>query len=499
MAQLKQDMKGSKRIFSTDAIDSPPTQIPGVPDVSQVISSAPSIPLPPAPSRIQLGPRSPVQTNDSPKASFLVRPPATHFDVTYKSKQDSSSNSLNTSRIYARFPAPPILVAPPPSPPPGPPDPTSRPSMAALQVSAQTNAAFLSPAARTATFVTSSILGRPNEDLNRFVSSSTVSGTTLTAGSSGSFVKHPGPAQITRIAPEDIPSLPERVGKMVFDKAMMRWVKATVTSPPKAPESSSSGLAAGSEIDAESEDPFRDIESLRDDSLLGDGAGEPAFASTDNSYIDEVGDDEEMELTSFSFDGPSHSHMQAPSVVSEDDTTDSDDDDDEVTEISALSASSSLPRPPEIVYDPISSKDEPHHRYSATAVVGMPGSSRAMLMPTPIRSVLKTTAASPAVSLVDPLASNYRTPSNKPGHRRSVSFSDGKREGPIRGLGRGTYQDTSSDIDLTSKFLGGESSFVPSARSKRIGEMLEGLQSTSKRASEFYIASNGHFIRRHRR
>lgn len=395
------------------------------------------------------------------------------------SKQDSSSTSLNTSRIYARFPAPPILVAPPPSPPPGPPLPNQRSSTAALQVSAQTNAAFLSPAARTTALTASSIVGRPNEDLNRFVSSSTVSGTTLTAGSSGSFVKHPGPAQITRIAPEDIPSLPERVGKMVFDKALMRWVKEIVTSVPKASEGSSPGPEAGSEVDGESEDPFRDIESLRDDSLLGDGTGELALASTDNSYIDEVGDDEEMELTSFSFDGPPHSHMQAPSAVSEDDTTDSDDDDDEVTEISALSASLSLAGPPGTAYDPNSSKDEPRHGYTATAIVGSSGPSLAMLMPTPIRSALKSTVASPAVSLVDPLASNYRTPSKRPDHRRSVSFSDGKREGPIMGLGRGTYQDSSSDIDLTSKVPGGESSFMPSVRSKRIGEMLDGLQSTS--------------------
>ncbi|KAI9465638.1 hypothetical protein BJY52DRAFT_597676 [Lactarius psammicola] len=235
MAQLKQDMKGSKRIFSTDATDSPPTQIPGVPNVSRVISPPPGIPPLPSPSLIQPGPRSPIRTTHSPKTSFLVRSPGIHFYDAYRSKQDTSSTSLNTSRIYARFPAPPILVAPPPSPPPGPPDPTPRSSTAALQVSTQTNAAFLSAGARTATFATSSILGRPNEDLNRFVSSSTVSGTTLTTGSSGSFVKHPGPAHITRIAPEDIPSLPERVGKMVFDKVMMRWVKATVPASAKVP------------------------------------------------------------------------------------------------------------------------------------------------------------------------------------------------------------------------------------------------------------------------
>ncbi len=482
MAQLKQDMKGSKRIFSIDATDLPPRQITSAPDVSQVFSPVHGIPPSLSPSRIRPGPRSPVQTSESLKESFLVRSIGTHVHDTYKYNQDTSSASLNTSRIYARFPAPPILVAPPPSPPPDPPDSTTPQSCAAApQVNALLSATLLSPAAKTATFAPSAVLGRPNEDLNRFVSSSTVSGTTLTAGSSGSFVKHPGPAHITRIAPEDIPSLPERVGKMVYDKVMMRWVKANVMSAPKVPESSSIGHAAGSEIDAESEDPFRDIESLRDDSLSGDGAGEPAFASTDNSYIEEVGDDEEMELTSFSFDGPPHNHTQVPSVVSEDDTTDS--DDEVVTEISAFSASLSLAGPPEVVYAPNSS-EEFHHEHIATAVIGMSG-SRAMPVPTPIRSALKSTVASPAVLLVDPLAGNYRTPTGKPGHRRSVSFSDGKREGPIRGLGRATYQDSSSDNDFTSMVPGGELSFVPSVRSRRIGEMLGDLQNTntSKSAS----------------
>jgi hypothetical protein len=496
MAQLKQDMKGSKRVFSIDATDSPSTHIPSISDLSEAISTPPGI-HPRLSPRIQLGPCSPVKTSDSPKTSFLVRSPGTRFYDSYKSEQDTSSTSLNTSRIYARFPAPPILVAPPPSPPPDAPDPTPRSNSAALQVSNQTNAVFLSPAARTTTLASSSIVGRPNEDLNRFVSSSTVSGTTLTAGSSGSFVKHPGPAQITRIAPEDIPSLPERVGKMVFDKVLMRWVKANIKPAPKASESSSAGHAADSEIDAESEDPFRDIESLRDDSLMGDGAGEPVLASTDNSFIDDVGDDEEMELTSFSFDGPTHSHIQVPNVVGEDDTTDSDEDDDEITEISALSTSLSLAGPPEIPNDPNPSNDE--HGPIATAVVGTPGPSRATPMPTPIRSALKSTVASLAVSLVDPLARNYRTPTSKPCHQRSVSFSDGKREGPIRGLGRETYQDSSSDIDLTSKVPGRELSFVPSVRSKRIGEMLDGLQSTSMSFRNFYITPDGLFICSHRR
>jgi hypothetical protein len=261
---------------------------------------------------------------------------------------------------------------------------------------------------------------------------------------------------------------------MVFDKVMMRWVKATLMEPPRGGEG---GGGRSAEIDAESEDPFRDIESLREDSLVGDGIGEQVSPLMDNSDIDEVVDEEEMELTSFSFDGPSHTHMPAASL-SEDDTTDSDDDDDDVTDISALSASHSLAGPPEVAFDPYSSDEETHHEHAPAVVKIAPGPPREVSVPTPIRSALKSTVASPAVILVDPVISSHRTPASKSGHRRSVSFSDGKREGPIRGLGRSTHAD-SSDDELTGQVLG-ELPFEPSARSKRIGEMLDGLESTKK-------------------
>lgn len=325
----------------------------------------------------------------------------------------------------------------------------------------------------------SSVLARPNEDLNRFVSSSTVSGTTLTAGSSGSFVKHPGPAQIRRIGPEDVPALPERVGKMAYDKVMMRWVKVAATVASKNPEGGSVGNAATSDIDAESEDPFRDIESLREDSLVDVGAREHEPPSTDNSYIDEIGDEEEMELTSFSFDGPSHGLMRVATTGGEDDTTDSDNDDEDVTEITSLSASLSLAGSPEIAFDPDSSDEETHRGHVVTLVNGNPGPSREIPVPTPIRSALKSATASPAVSFVDPLISIHCTPASKPGHRRSVSFSDGKREGPIRGLGRGKHEE-SGNGELPTEVPAGEASFEPSARSKRISEMLGGLECTTE-------------------
>ncbi|KAF7365457.1 Sin component scaffold protein cdc11 [Mycena venus] len=63
-------------------------------------------------------------------------------------------------------------------------------------------------------------------------------------------------------------------------------------------------------------------------------------------------------------------------------------------------------------------------------------------------SAMKSTSATPSSALKDPNRTRFRTPRRT--HRRSVSFSDGKRDGPIRGL----------------------SSVEPSARSKRIAEML---------------------------
>jgi hypothetical protein len=259
---------------------------------------------------------------------------------------------------------------------------------------------------------------------------------------------------------------------MVFDKVMMRWVKSTVMEPPRIAEGSGGGSA---EIDAESEDPFRDIESLREDSLVGDGIEARASPLTNNSDVDEVIDEEEMELTSFSFDGPSQTRIPA-ATLSEDDTTDSDNDDEDVTDVSALSASLSLDGPIEVASDPDSSDEETHRDHVLAVVKSTSGPSREVSMPTPIRSALKSTVASPAVTFVDPVISSHLTPVSKSGHRRSVSFSDGKREGPIRGLGRCTHAD-SSDNELTGQVFVGDLPFEPSARSKRIGEMLDGLES----------------------
>ncbi|PPR00429.1 hypothetical protein CVT24_004490, partial [Panaeolus cyanescens] len=176
-----------------------------------------------------------------------------------------------------------------------------------------------------------------NEDLNRFVSSSTASGTTVTAGSAPSFVKHAGPAHIRTIAPSDIPPLPERFGDMVFDKELMKWVRTgRRTSDPE--RTGQSGEV--------SDDPFGDIESLRDESAANDEF-EPHSTSrmTQSLHItapemsrisehSEIEDEEEFELSNFSTDASAHIVNVMAGVEADgyedDQTTDSDDEHDDL-------------------------------------------------------------------------------------------------------------------------------------------------------------------------
>ena len=86
---------------------------------------------------------------------------------------------------------------------------------------------------------------------------------------------------------------------------------------------------------------------------------------------------------------------------------------------------------------------------------------------TPIKSAMKSYSATP-VSAVK--VQDYQTPVRQSRHRRSVSFSDGKREGPIRGLGR---EELRSDVI-------GNGSYMPSARSKRITAMIDAFNASGK-------------------
>ncbi|KAF9463003.1 hypothetical protein BDZ94DRAFT_1259849 [Collybia nuda] len=342
-------------------------------------------------------------------------------------------------------------------------------------------------------YPSSSLRAGTNEDLNRFVSSSTASGTTLTSGSAPSFVKHPGPAHIRTIAPTDLPQLPDRLGDMLFDKVMMKWVKNTAQA---------TGVGGGLDdyIPPEdmSEDPFGDIESLRDDSRgresghLSLDVSERLDHPGEMSRIDEqseTDDEEEIELTSFSTDDPSAlvvdvmTGVNTEMIDDDDQTTDSDDDDEAVagTDIhevdydsdDALHRSISLSeqysplQPSTQLPTPLPSFNTPYRGNSLPTSAATPV----------VRSALKSQATTPTSALKDPSRRNYQTPSYSKGHRRSVSFSDGKREGPIQGLSQTSAEDGIAGTD-TSMMAGMSTAngIVQSVRSKRIARMMNALE-----------------------
>jgi hypothetical protein len=318
-----------------------------------------------------------------------------------------------------------------------------------------------------------------NEDLNRFVSSSTASGTTLTAGSVPSFTKHAGPAHIRTIAPADLPSLPERFGDMMFDKVMMKWVKST------AKATMGSERSATSQAGEVSDDPFGDIESLRDDSrtdredqYLGLEAEVPVHP-VEMSIIEEqseIEDEEELELSNFSTDASAHIVNVMTGVDTDDyndETTDSEDENDQlhtitqahqhavgggINDINDFDSEFDESSPSRInsvnsvrsVHDiPIPSSNAAGgaaatqflsvHTHTQVVTTTFSTPSRGNVGPvanstTPvIRSALKSNSATPTSALKNSDRRHYQTPLHRTSHHRSVSFSDGKRDGPIQG------------------------------------------------------------------
>ena len=556
MAQIKSDMKGSKRIFSGDTEMS---HLRGDDTTEASVASA-DITVPSLRSRagdtntltrlrrpseaLSQGRRTSIAMSNritsvargkqraapSPRKPSTARPSHStrpSEDITRELTADLTRMSLESSHVLAQFPAPPTPAAPP-----------------VRLVTASTSTAPGSPTKPSPgllapptvpAYPSSSLRAGRNEDLTRFVSSSTASGTTLTAGSAESFVKHPGPKQMMHITPNDVPTLPERVGKMVFDRVMMRWVKATAlatTGLDEAPSESEPEEEDGQ--DNESEDPFRDIESLREDDddarsphpqedIDAFDEDEDSLMSLEKSRIEavletEVEDVEEAELTSFSTDGVSQEFVQ--DVLIEDGTdhvdfsyTDSDAPDDREEETGSTLPTATLDLPlqarhgvgigiddDDATIEPAFADTPPRFLTAARTTIATAPSS-ALATPNPLRpavstaptpaprSAMKSTSATPISALKDPSRSKVQTPANKLGHRRSVSFSDGKREGPIRGIGRNIpTPDVSAEGDDDSPLASGSrvadrnsAVLVPSARSKRIANMLDDLENIGGR------------------
>ncbi|KAI0643053.1 hypothetical protein C8Q79DRAFT_204209 [Trametes meyenii] len=559
MAQIRNDMKGAKRLFSGDteashirtddatetSAASADTTVPSLRTRGGEFT-LPSRPRQPSGSQSQIRrtpattsrvtsvvrgkqrERVPTSPRNSPRCSRVaasVGDPMATKDLA----EDFTRMSLESSQMLAQFPAPPVrLVAAStstiaPSPVKASPGLLAPPSPGGLNV--LSSSLPLSSAAPA--YPSSSLRAGRNADLTRFVSSSTASGTAVTSGSAESFVKHPGPKQITHITPQDIPPLPERVGKMVFDRVMLRWVKATALA--------TAGMSEVEEHttqdfdgDNDSEDPFRDIESLREEDsgrqgVAGDFVGQDG--QEDSMYLDteidveksrveevlgesEIEDAEEAELTSFSTDGPSQDYIQELQGMPVEDEGQMDEmsgftDDTMPDDTEGMMPTATIDLPlgqqedqdiedehtAEPAFDDtppqrLAPIPGPSRNASILATPNPPSRPVSGLDPTPIpRSAMKSASITPVSALKDPNRSRIFTPANRIGHRRSVSFSDGKHDGPIVGIGRNIPTPDISDTgDDTSPLAAGSrvgdknsAVLVPSARSKRIANMLDDL------------------------
>ncbi|KAL4249278.1 Cell Division and Infection-Related Protein [Abortiporus biennis] len=546
MALIRNDVKSTKRLFSADTEASRITTHEPDLEKSNVAEEQFSFEvegdteiLPDSVNREDKGTPMSSQGQALTFQNLHQRNPS----VTEELTRSMDRVSLDSEQLLEQFPIPPIgvLTIPP-----------TAPSSPAIQAPTATNtnptinsSQLAPPTGAAPAYPSSSLRSGRNEDLTRFVSSSTASGTTITAGSAASFVKHQGPKQIMHIAPSDIPALPERVGKMVFDKVLMKWVKATPETRTDDQNGDNGAIDGGND----SEDPFRDIESLReseeeeasvggrDDSRdVGaedaDAEDSPTTRDFDKSQVgdpaeSEVEDEEEIELTSFSFDGLSMevAHATASGEYDNLDETITDDDHDNDDEESTGRTDSIILPADDSYLDYTETQNEaqpslvqpaiqdtpPSKLAPSTAIAGTPNPATYsnQLRTTPIvRSAMKSASITPVSALKDPNRSRMMTPAQRLGHRRSVSFSDGKRDGPILGVGRNapTPDDTvatESELEVEGTSTSAPpmesmdvqdktaSTMVPSARSKRIADMLEGLEDSAFQDESPSKASSG--------
>lgn len=255
------------------------------------------------------------------------------------------------------------------------------------------------------------------------------------------------------IRPDEVQGIvSDRVGKMRFDREGMRWVRES--SLGKVDEAGES-RAGGSE---ESEDIFAAMESLREDQTRGHQA-ETREADEAGGNQEEIAWDRTSEPRAFDEESE---HLSEP--------------DEELQSPRRLSPP---PRP------------TVHHANSAPAVL-TPGPSA----PIPIRSALRNRTSLPTPGLTPGITKRtgfHEDLTPAPGDRegtasggkRSVSFSDGRKSGKIRDLDMGAGQRIrepelekgGGDGNLFDKSGG---SLLPSARTRRIQEVLEEMDELSE-------------------
>ena len=326
------------------------------------------------------------------------------------------------------------------------------------------------------------------DDVNRLPSATTVATSTM----STSFVKHPGPKHSVpnvgprMIKPEEVVGIiPDRIGKMRYDRETMRWVKDR-TSLDKADvlrENSGSGGRGSRSRSEESEDVFAGI-----DSWGRSPAPEVGGEDQELEHQDELSSSSEEDEGAIQQADITHIFDEGGSF------TETDVSGDDIHPTGQIRPNSKDASPPP--------RPAPLHANSAPAVM-TPRPNSKLSPPKPIRSALRNPMTSVNPSLTPGIKKQtqwHESVTPAPGSsRRSVSFSDGKKNGKIRELHPDESINT-IESDLTGRmdgmkldhvattFTGDEEffrgqpdkSWMPSARTKRVQHALGDMENLSK-------------------
>ncbi|KAJ9113972.1 hypothetical protein QFC19_000168, partial [Naganishia cerealis] len=367
------------------------------------------------------------------------------------------------------------------------------------------------------------------EDMNRYISSTSTANTATTAVST-SFVKHRGPpapaphgrAQGVRtIGLNDIPQIPRQVGNMVFDP-VRGWIKATRAARSTDPSASPNRIDENKSSSAESMDIFAGMESLRDEEGSPEQGTFHRLETTQQrgqnlSPVLEVSmsqvmheatvihnlepaesqrSDEEERASGLELQQPPAGHVHASATYSPASDLErlsiNREEAVEVSPTNALPARTEIEkREGETPRKPAPRRPELHETVSAPT----PLQTDPVQCTPAVRSILKTGSIEMSVVRTvvptTPLSAIKIASAPEDSARRSVSFSDGQthgkiREHNVRHIGRASRRQrnwtaVAPEDDIFNSqdgSSGGEQSQLamqPSVRSKRIQNMLNGL------------------------
>lgn len=312
--------------------------------------------------------------------------------------------------------------------------------------------------------------GQNREDLNRFMSASTYATATTV---STSFVKHRGPRDpalqpnMTHILPGDVHGVvPDRIGKMRFDHATMRWVREP------------QGLGRVDEMGEsrtigsdESADPFAGFESVGSMASPERPIQEASISSSDEVEEQEEDLQASMRTVQTVDDCDQSEDLELPQQHEEVDLD-------------------ATPRPPARQQHAL--RPPVVHSNSAPTLRTPTPATPGTTPPGPLRSALRNPNSTPASALkkqtawhpdLTPAPDNrYGSVERSVSYRRSVSFSDQYIAPPRDFSGSRHKRQLSAERDLFSEndeTNATNASWLPSARTRRIQGVLDEMADLS--------------------